>query len=129
MPLIRVDVTEAFTKETARQILDVIHHQVVDVFKVPKGDRYQILSRHSQDELILEDTGLGFERTANRISIQVFSRPRAKEDKVKFYKGVVTQLEQELGIQGKDVLISIFENSDADWSFGFGEAQFLTGDL
>jgi len=27
------------------------------------------------------------------------------------------------------VVVSIVENSDADWSFGLGRGQFLTGEL
>ena len=29
----------------------------------------------------------------------------------------------------KNLLIAIVENGDADWSFGYGQAQFITGDL
>jgi hypothetical protein len=28
-----------------------------------------------------------------------------------------------------DLIVSITENSDEDWSFGHGRAQFLTGEL
>jgi hypothetical protein len=28
-----------------------------------------------------------------------------------------------------DVVVSVVENTQADWSFGFGQAQFLTGEL
>jgi hypothetical protein len=28
-----------------------------------------------------------------------------------------------------DIVVSIVTNSDADWSFGNGRAQFLTGEL
>lgn len=129
MPLIRLDVTEAYDTKEVTQILDIIHRQVVAAFHVPEGDRYQIVTRHKEDEMILEDTGLGFERTARRLSIQVFSRARDESGKVAFYQGVTRDLEAELGIEGREILFSIFENGDADWSFGFGKAQFLTGEL
>jgi len=38
-------------------------------------------------------------------------------------------LESECGISPQDLMISITENGDADWSFGLGEAQFITGKL
>jgi hypothetical protein len=38
-------------------------------------------------------------------------------------------LQQKCGIAPSDVMVSIVENTDADWSFGNGEAQFLTGKL
>jgi hypothetical protein len=33
------------------------------------------------------------------------------------------------GIEPDDVMVSIVQNTDADWSFGHGEAQFVTGRL
>ncbi|MGL5687640.1 MAG: tautomerase family protein, partial [Weissella cibaria] len=29
----------------------------------------------------------------------------------------------------QDVMINLVSNTDEDWSFGLGKAQFLTGDL
>ncbi|MGO2695519.1 tautomerase family protein [Bavariicoccus seileri] len=129
MPLVRVDITTAYTKEEAKLLLDVVHQNVVTWFKVPDRDRYQVLTRHSEDELILEDTNLGFERSSKRISIQVFSRKRDDQAKLDFYKNVVGELSEKLEISGKDVLISVFENGDADWSFADGEGQFVNGVL
>jgi hypothetical protein len=33
------------------------------------------------------------------------------------------------GLDAADLIVSIIENGDGDWSFGGGRAQFLTGDL
>jgi hypothetical protein len=38
-------------------------------------------------------------------------------------------LERTCGIPPSDVVVSIVTNSDEDWSFGNGRAQFLTGEL
>jgi len=38
-------------------------------------------------------------------------------------------LEEHAGIQPSDVIVSFTTNSDADWSFGGGKAQFLNGEL
>jgi hypothetical protein len=34
-----------------------------------------------------------------------------------------------LGIAGEDVFIGYVENTAGDWSFGFGRAQYVTGEL
>ena len=129
MPLFRIDVYEDFPSKNIKKILDIIHYNAVECFKVPSRDRYQIITRHKSDEIILEDTGLGFERTKNIISIQIFSRKRKKEMKLDFYKKVVEDLNKELNINRTDIMFSFFENSDEDWSFGNGEAQFIIGEL
>jgi hypothetical protein len=39
------------------------------------------------------------------------------------------ELKDSCGIEPNDVMVSIFSNTDEDWSFGHGCAQFLTGEL
>jgi hypothetical protein len=63
------------------------------------------------------------------VVIQVTSRSRSREQKVALYRLVCEQLESRCGISARDVMISVVDNGDEDWSFGLGRAQFLTGDL
>jgi Tautomerase enzyme len=79
--------------------------------------------------MIVEDTGLGIERSEKVVFLQMTSRPRKKKEKVAFYKLLCEELEQACGIAPSDVVVSIVENSDEDWSFGHGRAQFLEGEL
>lgn len=129
MPLIQVDLQKQENPETLRHILDTIHECIVEAFDIPPKDRYQIVNQHDPEELILLDTGLGFERTNRQIVIRVTSKQRTQDKKEKLYELLAQQLESECSIPPKDLLISIVENGDADWSFGFGRAQFLTGEL
>lgn len=129
MPLIQVDLQKQENPETLHHILDTIHECVVEAFDIPPKDRYQIVNQHDPEELILLDTGLGFERTNRQIVIRVTSKQRTQDKKEKLYELLAQQLESECSIPPKDLLISIVENGDADWSFGFGRAQFLTGEL
>lgn len=129
MPLIQVDLQKQENPETLRHILDTIHECVVEAFDIPPKDRYQIVNQHDPEELVLLDTGLGFERTNRQIVIRVTSKQRTQDKKEKLYELLAQQLESECSIPPKDLLISIVENGDADWSFGFGRAQFLTGEL
>ncbi len=61
--------------------------------------------------------------------LQVTSRKRKKKQKEAFYRLLCEELERSCGISPDDVVVSFVENGDEDWSFGRGEAQFLTGDL
>jgi hypothetical protein len=78
---------------------------------------------------MVEDTGLGIERSDKVVVVQVISRPRKKKEKVAFYQNLCEELERKCGIASSDIMVSIVENSDEDWSFGLGRAQFLEGDL
>jgi hypothetical protein len=46
-----------------------------------------------------------------------------------FYKRMVEELENHCGIAPSDVMMSFVSNTDEDWSFGLGRAQFLTKEL
>ena len=129
MPLIRVDMIEGRSTDQIKTLLDTIHRTVIAAFKVPQRDRYQVVHEHPPSHLIVEDTGLGIARTRNCVVIQVTTRPHERDAKECFYKLLVDELETACGLAPSDVVVSIVTNSDEDWSFGNGRAQFLTGEL
>jgi len=129
MPLIRFDLLEGRTDAELKTLLDAAHEAMLEAFKVPAGDRYQIVTEHKPSRMIIEDTGLGIPRTKDVVVVQVFTRPRAEEAKQTFYRLLTEKLQAACGIAPADVMVSCMVNSDADWSFGHGRAQFLTGEL
>ena len=129
MPLVRIDLIEGRTDEAIKSIMDTVQDCLVEAFQVPVTDRYQIVTEHKPGRMILLDTSLGFERTENAIVIQVFSSPRKTIHKTRFYKLLANALETNCGLDQKDLLISVTTNTDVDWSFGFGQTQYLTGEL
>jgi phenylpyruvate tautomerase PptA (4-oxalocrotonate tautomerase family) len=129
MPIIKIDMIKGRTKEQIKAILDVSYEVMLDAFEAPEGDRYQIVTQHEDYEMAILDTGLGVERTDDVLVFTLVSRPRTKDQKTKFYRNLVSRLHEELNIRKEDVMISLVENTDENWSFFNGEAQFLNGDL
>lgn len=129
MPLLRLDVYEGRSDEEMAALLDTLHRVMVDTFKVPERDRYQIVNEHKPSRMIMQDTGLDIPRTKNFVMIQVTTRPRSTEMKTTFYRRVAEELEKVCGIAPSDVMMNHVTCTDEDWSFGMGRAQFLTGDL
>lgn len=129
MPLLRFDLIEGRTDEEMKALLDAAHRAMLAAFEVPERDRYQIVHEHKLGHMIVEDTGLGIPRTDKVVFLQVSSRPRLREQKEAFYRLLCEELERSCGIPPSDVVVSIVENADEDWSFGLGRGQFLTGEL
>ena len=129
MPLVKFDILEGRSTSQITSMLDAAHRAVVDSFQVPEGDRYQVVYEHRASHLIVEDTGLGITRTNNMIMMTVISRPRLQAAKQNFYGMLTRLLQEDCGIEPSDVVVSFITNSDEDWSFGHGVAQFLTGEL
>lgn len=129
MPLMKIDMIKGRTEKEIKQILDISYQVMLNAFHAPEGDRYQIVNQHEAYEMQILDTGLNFERTGQVIVFSLVSRPRTTEEKQTFYSQLVKELNEQLGIRTEDVMINLTVNSDEDWSFGFGRAQFLTGEL
>lgn len=129
MPLLRFDLIEGRTDAELQALLDAAHHAMLAAFNVPERDRYQIVHEHKPSRMIIEDTGLNIPRTDKVVFLQVTSRPRGRDAKETFYRLLTEELERNCGIAPSDVMVSIIENTDEDWSFGLGRAQFLTGEL
>src|ERR1700692_5017339 len=129
MPLLRVDVIEGRSQAELRELLDAIHCAMLAAFKVPERDRYQIVHEHPAAEMIIQDTGLGIARTERVVMVQVTTRPRSRLEKQNFYELLCQELLRRWGGKGSDVVVSLTQNADEDWSFGYGRAQFITAEL
>ena len=129
MPLVRIDVIEGRADDELRALADTVHGVMRDVFAAPPGDRYQVITEHRPGHLILEDTGLGFTRTDAVVLVQVFQQGRTTEQKRALYHTLAERLHERHGVAPTDLVVSVTGNTREDWSFGYGRAQFLEGDL
>jgi 4-oxalocrotonate tautomerase len=129
MPLLYVDIIEGRTPAEIQALLDAIHEAVVEAFQVPQRDRYQVVRAHPAHEIVALDTGLDITRSSQLVVLHVVSRRRPREFKERFYKLLASNLAERCGLEPADLIVSVTENDDEDWSFGYGRAQFLTGEL
>ena len=90
---------------------------------------YQIVHEHPAAEMRIEDTGLGIPRSERIVMVQVTTRPRSRFEKQTFYELPCQELLRRCEIEASDVVVLITQNADEDWSFGYGRAQFITGEL
>jgi phenylpyruvate tautomerase PptA (4-oxalocrotonate tautomerase family) len=129
MPVLRFDILEGRSDQEIAALLDATHRVMVETFHAPQRDRYQIVHEHKPSRIRVEDTGLGIERSDKVVLLQITTRPRTTEEKIAFYRQLCAELERACGIPPADVMVNFVENTDEDWSFGHGRAQFLTGEL
>lgn len=129
MPLIKIDMIKGREKAEIKEILDISYRVMLETFGAPEGDRYQIVNQHEDYEMQILDTGLGVECTENVLVFTIVTRPRTQSEKTNFYQKLADTLHKHTDIRKEDIMISLVENTDEDWSFFNGKAQFLTGDL
>jgi hypothetical protein len=129
MPLVKIDAFEGRSDGEVKALLDAAHRAIVKSFHLNERDRYQIYSAHPKSQFIMQDTGLGIPRTDKALIVTVTSKSRPEILKRNFYAAMVEELNKSASIAPSDVMIAIVENGAADWTFGNGNPQFLTGDL
>jgi phenylpyruvate tautomerase PptA (4-oxalocrotonate tautomerase family) len=129
MPLVRIDVNQGRSPEQLRALSRSIHEALLAEYGIPERDYFHVLTEHPQGQIIAQDAGLGFERTPDVAMIQIFTQGgRSQEAKQSLFAAIAANLEA-IGIAGEDVFIGYVENAAGDWSFGFGRAQYVTGEL
>jgi 4-oxalocrotonate tautomerase len=125
MPLVRIDLPRGKSPEYRRTVGEVVYDTMIQALKVPVNDRFQVISEHEPNDLIIDRTYLGVERSQDCIVIQVFlNEGRTTEVKKAFYRGVADGLHERLGLRLQDVFINLVEVKKENWSFGNGEAQY-----
>jgi phenylpyruvate tautomerase PptA (4-oxalocrotonate tautomerase family) len=129
MPLVKIHLVEGRDPAEVRALADTVHEVLVETFAAPERDRYQIIHEHPRANLILLDTGLSIERSDRVVLIEITQQGRDETQKQALYRRLAGALSQRGQAQPEDLIIAVSENSRADWSFGFGRAQFLTGEL
>ncbi|KXT15359.1 hypothetical protein AC579_2208 [Pseudocercospora musae] len=130
MPYFQIHVVRGVrSKEETRELADIVQQCSLDHFNAPSKDRYQIITQHDPDELICEDTELGFTRTDRLVFIQIFQQGRDAKTKQALYAALAEKLKEKCGLDGQDLIVTVSRNEMEDWSFGHGSAQFLTGEL
>jgi len=125
MPLARIDVPRGRTAAFRRIVGDVVYESMLDTLKVPANDRFQVISEHDAQDLLLDRSYLGVQRSSACIVIQVtLNEGRSVDQKREFYRKVADALHERAGMRREDVLISLVEVNKENWSFGNGEAQY-----
>lgn len=129
MPLVRIDVNAGRSPEQLTGLSAAIHRAILAVYGIPERDLFHILTEHPLGQLRAQDAGLGFERTDGVVMIQIFTQGgRDQAAKSGLFDRVASELAT-VGVDGADVFIGYVENGPGDWSFGFGRAQYMTGEI
>ena len=129
MPLVRIDVNQGRTPEQLQALSRGIHDAIVAEYGIPERDYFHVVTEHPPGQILAQDAGLGFERTPDVVMIQILTQTgRSQEAKQSLFAAIAGRLAA-IGVAGEDVFIGYVENTAGDWSFGFGRAQYVTGEL
>jgi 4-oxalocrotonate tautomerase len=126
MPFVRIDLSKDVPAAAVQTISDVIYDAMTEFANVPKHDKFQVITRHSGEELVYPAEGyLGVTYSPNIVFIQItWNTGRSIEVKKAFYKAVADNIHAKAGLRKEDVWISLVSVEREDWSFGNGEMHY-----
>jgi len=125
MPLARIDLPVGKPADYGRAVADVVYEAMIATLNAPENDRFQVISQHTRETLLIDPTYLGIERSADALIIQLtLNEGRTVEVKKAFYKTVADGLHERVGLRREDVFINLVEVKKENWSFGNGIAQY-----
>jgi phenylpyruvate tautomerase PptA (4-oxalocrotonate tautomerase family) len=87
------------------------------VFGAAVTERYQIITEHGPGRIITFDSGLGEGRTDDVVVIQIVQSARTRAQKRALYRELTERLHDRLSLREDDLIVTIIENTHADWSF------------
>ena len=120
MPLVHISILKGKSQAYVKAVADGVNAAVIETMGFPPDDRYQVITEH-EPWCLQHQT-----RTEDRVMMFLIMRSgRSPEAKKAFYRKCVDNLARDPGIPRENVLITIVENHDIDWSFRDGVAQFV----
>ena len=126
MPLIRVDLRRGKPAEYRRSLLDGIYQALRETFDVPEADRFMVVTEHETPDFDCDPAYLGIVRSDDLVIIQLtVSNTRNVTQKKALYRRIVELLVERPGVRPEDVFINLVEVVPANWSFGYGVAQYV----
>src|ERR1700674_5740738 len=110
MPLVRIDLPAGKPADYGRAVANVVYEAMIATLNAPENDRFQVISQHTRETLLIDPTFLGIERSEDALIIQLtLNEGRTVEVKKAFYKGVADGLHERVGLRREGVLISLVE--------------------
>jgi len=129
MPFVRIDLNKKYPDGVAQQVGDIIFQAMREHINVPEDDKFQVITRHDTNELVIPKSYLGIEYSEGIIFIQVtLNEGRSTEMKQQFYKAINEALVAKLKLRPQDIVINLVEVNKENWSFGNGAMQYAPKD-
>jgi len=126
MPLVRISLQAGKPDSYRAAISNQVYEAMRETLAIPDGDRFQIITEHTQGQLIADPTFMDAQRSADFVLIQIFlTQGRTTEIKQALYRRIAERLAASPGIRPDDIMMVLTEVGLEDWSFARGEAQYV----
>lgn len=125
MPLTRIDIRAAKSREFKAALFAEIYEAMRQTFDVPEDDRFMVITEHNDDTFSFGRRYLEIGRSDELVLIQITANNTPTVEKKKaLYARLAERLARRPGVRSQGVFASILEVPKQNWSFGGGLAQY-----
>ncbi|MET9361173.1 tautomerase family protein [Streptomyces sp. NPDC006632] len=126
MPLVRIDVLGCDARRL-KALGRAVQEALGETMGIPDDDRFQILTGHDGERGVLRHgTYLDVQRDDGIVYVAITLRGgRPADRKQALYRRIAELAQEYAGTEPRNVFVVLTENTDADWSLGNGDAQYL----
>ena len=126
MPLVRIDALR-MPPQRLEALGDAVQQALSEVIGFPPEDRFQILTSHDgHTSTLRHGTYLDIPRDDGIVYIDITLRAgRTDQHKTALYARLCDLAQERAQVEPHNVFVVLHENTPADWSFGYGQAQYL----
>jgi phenylpyruvate tautomerase PptA (4-oxalocrotonate tautomerase family) len=117
MPLVTITIRSGKSAEYKKALLEGVHNALVQAFKIPEYDRFQMLHELVSDHYEVPPTKSG---NATVIEISAF-KGRLDDAKKQLFRAIVENLAKNPGIAGDDIVIVLHEAPLENWGIKGGK--------
>lgn len=126
MPLVNISLLRGKSREHIRAIADGVHDALMEAYKIPAQDHFQLIRQYDREDFIYDPDYLGIHRSDDVVFIHIIAGNwRDTATKQALYKAIADRLTQSPGLRREDIQTIITANERDEWSFGNGVASYV----
>ena len=122
----QISLLKGKSREHIRAIADGVHEALIEAYKIPPDDRFQLIRQYEREDFIYDPDYIGIHRTDDVVFIHIIAGNwRDTPIKKALYKAIADRLQHNPGLRREDVQVVITANERDEWSFGNGLASYV----
>ena len=126
MPFVQIMLLEGKSSKILSAIGDSVHKALVEEFKIPELDKFQVIHEKKRNNLIFPPEYFDIPHSDNIVYIHITAKEgRTVQMKKQLYAKIAMLISEQTDISSDDVVIVLSENKGENWSFGRGLAQLV----
>lgn len=124
MPFVQISLLRGKPAAYTSAISECVHQALVEEFKIPEADKFQVVREVDPGHLIFPAEYLGIPHSPEIVYVQITAKEgRTMETKQRLYARIAELIHERTGLSIDDVVIVLTEIKAENWSLGRGVAQ------